>query len=113
MGNKQGKNGEVRTFSDEEVRQTKNSLINGVGGDALVTETDYTSEADGSPVKRRLTNTETEVMRRKSAVDEIISRMPEQQSMPQVSAYIPFILSDAIFCGHLVTDLDSIAGKSQ
>lgn len=37
-------------------------------------------------------------------------RMPEQPAVPQVSTFIPFILSDAIFCGHLVTDLDSIAG---
>jgi len=27
-----------------------------------------------------------------------------------VKPYIPQTLSDAIFCGHLVTDLDSIAG---
>jgi manganese-dependent inorganic pyrophosphatase len=36
--------------------------------------------------------------------------LPEQPSLPEVSTYIPFMLSDSIFCGHLVTDLDSIAG---
>jgi manganese-dependent inorganic pyrophosphatase len=37
--------------------------------------------------------------------------MPEQNKLPEVSAYIPSILSGAIFVGHLVTDLDSIAGS--
>lgn len=106
MGNQQG-----RTFDSEQALKTKNSLIKGVSGEGIVIDREYTAEADGSPVRRRLTNTETEVIRRKSAVDDIMSRMPEQPSMPQVSAYIPFMLADAIFCGHLVTDLDSIAGR--
>jgi hypothetical protein len=109
MGNQQGKND--APFDNEEARRTKNSLMNGVSSEGIIVDREYTTASDGSPVRRRLTSTETEVVRRKSAVDDIVSRMPEQPSMPQVSAYIPFMLADAIFCGHLVTDLDSIAGR--
>lgn len=76
MGNNHAKpNGE---YDVDEAKRTKTSLIKGVGTDGIVAERDYTEDSDGSPVKRRLTNPETEVMRRKSAVDDIVSRMPEQ-----------------------------------
>lgn len=41
---------------------------------------------------------------------EFISHLPEPTTIPKVNPYIPQLLSGAVFCGHLVTDLDSIAG---
>ena len=34
----------------------------------------------------------------------------DDKSIPEVDLYLPQSLKDVIFCGHLVTDLDSIAG---
>lgn len=71
-------------------------------------EEDGISDKD---VTMRLSIAETEVKRRESTVKTVLATMrPEQQELPSVQSYIPHILSDAIFCGHLVTDLDSIAG---
>lgn len=70
-------------------------------------------EEDGvaGDVQRRLSTAETEVRRRENTVKTMLSSLrPEQPDLPSVSSYIPQILSEAIFCGHLVTDLDSIAG---
>lgn len=39
-----------------------------------------------------------------------MSHLPAPEALPSVDFYVPQALGDAIFCGHLVTDLDSIAG---
>lgn len=70
----------------------------------------YSNAKDGTVISRRRTIIETEFDKRKIAAQEFISHLPEESDIPQVKAYIPATLSDAIFCGHLVTDLDSIAG---
>ena len=56
---------------------------------------------------RKRTVAEHEVLKRKDAAHEFISHL---ESGPEVRPYIPNLLENAIFCGHLVTDLDSIAG---
>jgi hypothetical protein len=59
----------------------------------------------------RMSTAEQEVKKRESTVKSVLATIrPEQEELPSVTSYIPQILSDAIFCGHLVTDLDSIAG---
>eukprot|EP00595_Chromulina_sp_UTEXLB2642_P000137 CAMPEP_0196762348 /NCGR_PEP_ID=MMETSP1095-20130614/1755_1 /TAXON_ID=96789 ORGANISM="Chromulina nebulosa, Strain UTEXLB2642" /NCGR_SAMPLE_ID=MMETSP1095 /ASSEMBLY_ACC=CAM_ASM_000446 /LENGTH=393 /DNA_ID=CAMNT_0042113015 /DNA_START=55 /DNA_END=1236 /DNA_ORIENTATION=+ len=62
-------------------------------------------------VTRKRTTVERELDKRKTSVHEFVSHLPKEDSLPDVSPYIPQTLSDAIFCGHLVTDLDSIAGS--
>ena len=56
---------------------------------------------------RNPTVPEIEVLKRKEAAHTLIEQLPPT---PSVAAYMPPFLSDAIFCGHLVTDMDSIAG---
>lgn len=58
-----------------------------------------------------MTRTESEIMMRQSTTRDIIESISDDtdSDLPSVSAYIPLVLSDAIFCGHLVTDMDSIA----
>jgi hypothetical protein len=59
----------------------------------------------------RLSTAETEVKKRERTVKSVLANLrPEHEELPSVTSYIPHILGDAIFCGHLVTDLDSIAG---
>ena len=54
---------------------------------------------------RKRTVTEYEVLKRKDSAHEAVSHLESK-----VQHYVPEILENAIFCGHLVTDLDSIAG---
>ena len=61
-------------------------------------------------IRRKRTVAEIEVLKRKSAAHEFISHLPAEPTLPDVEPYIPQLLSGAIFCGHLMTDLDSIAG---
>lgn len=68
----------------------------------------YTT-TDGEVVARKRTTVERESSKRRAAATEVVSHMPAVE-LPSVEAYIPQTLSGAIFCGHLVTDLDSIAG---
>jgi hypothetical protein len=68
----------------------------------------YTT-TDGEVVARKRTTVERESSKRRAAATEVVSHMPAIE-LPAVEAYIPQTLSGAIFCGHLVTDLDSIAG---
>lgn len=71
-------------------------------------------DEDGIAVKdatMRMSTAETEVLKREGTVKSVLSTLrPEHEELPSVTSYIPHILGDAIFCGHLVTDLDSIAG---
>jgi hypothetical protein len=71
------------------------------------TEEKQYTEADGMQITRKRTTIEKEVTSRQPAAHEFLSHIP---TLPPVQAYIPQTLSNAIFCGHLVTDLDSIAG---
>jgi len=65
---------------------------------------------DGSVhVDRQRTTVEKELYTHKVQAHEVVTHLP-QQELPTVQAYIPQALSGALFCGHLVTDLDSIAG---
>jgi inorganic pyrophosphatase/exopolyphosphatase len=53
------------------------------------------------------TTVEREADKRREKAHEYVSHLPAEFS---VKEYMPSQLSGAIFCGHLVTDLDSIAG---
>ena len=74
-------------------------------------EKQYTETEEGVKISRKRTTVEKEFSKRKVAAHEFVSHLPEQSQLPTVEAYIPQTLSGAIFCGHLVTDLDSIAGS--
>ena len=96
-------------------KNTRESLIGGspIARGSLMRQA--SKDEDGITAKddvtMRLSTAETEVRRRESTVKSVLANMrPDHQELPSVSSYIPHILGDAIFCGHLVTDLDSIAG---
>eukprot|EP00596_Hydrurales_sp_CCMP1899_P007111 CAMPEP_0119042480 /NCGR_PEP_ID=MMETSP1177-20130426/15385_1 /TAXON_ID=2985 /ORGANISM="Ochromonas sp, Strain CCMP1899" /LENGTH=385 /DNA_ID=CAMNT_0007009313 /DNA_START=222 /DNA_END=1382 /DNA_ORIENTATION=- len=73
-------------------------------------EKEYSVGSDGIKIIRKRTEAETQVYKRKIAAHEFISHLPETAEPPDANPYIPQLLYGAIFCGHLVTDLDSIAG---
>lgn len=58
-------------------------------------------------ISRKKTTIEREAHKRKDVAQEYISHLPLEITLED---YIPSALAGAIFCGHLVTDLDSIAG---
>lgn len=60
-------------------------------------------------VARKRTTVEKEVKKHREQAHELVAHLPVND-LPTVQAYIPSTLAGAIFCGHLVTDLDSIAG---
>lgn len=85
---------------------SKLSTLRSSGSSSSLEEKAYT-ETDGLELRRRRTAIETDVRTFKNAAHKIVSQV---DSLPPVAHYVPHFLSDAIFCGHLVTDLDSIAG---
>lgn len=75
-------------------------------------DTPYT-EIDGVNIYRKKTVVEAESCKRRDEAHEYVERLPHHASAPlkRVKKYMPQLLSGAIFCGHLVTDMDSIAGS--
>ena len=73
-----------------------------VGGDAG----EYT-ENEHFHITRKQTTIERDAFLRKEKAQEYVRQLPAEISLKE---YMPSQLSGALFCGHLVTDLDSIAG---
>eukprot|EP00956_Cyclotella_meneghiniana_P004200 scaffold5163_cov49-Cyclotella_meneghiniana.AAC.1 len=66
---------------------------------------------DEDAVYRHRTNVETVVLDRERAAHEIAESLPKTESdVPRVDLFLPEALKDAVFVGHLVTDLDSVSG---
>lgn len=62
-------------------------------------------------MSRKLTEVEEQVISHEKEAEKIVDALPkDDSSIPEVDLYMPQSLKDVIFCGHLVTDLDSIAG---
>lgn len=59
---------------------------------------------------RKRTTVEREIEKHKGAAHEVVLTQFPESNLPEAVPYIPQALAGAIFCGHLVTDLDSIAG---
>jgi hypothetical protein len=65
----------------------------------------------GGEISRKFTEVEEQVISHEKEAEKIVDALPkDESSVPEVDLYMPQSLSDVIFCGHLVTDLDSIAG---
>ena len=68
------------------------------------------AEGIGSIVRKR-TEVEEQVIAKEIDAEKIVDALPsEESSVPKVDLFLPEILKDAVFVGHLVTDLDSVAG---
>jgi hypothetical protein len=72
-------------------------------------EAEY-SESEGFSISRKRTTIERESLKRKQAAQEYVNQLPPEITT-SIKEYLPSQLSGALFCGHLVTDLDSIAGS--
>eukprot|EP00600_Ochromonadales_sp_CCMP1393_P004790 CAMPEP_0174963242 /NCGR_PEP_ID=MMETSP0004_2-20121128/5221_1 /TAXON_ID=420556 /ORGANISM="Ochromonas sp., Strain CCMP1393" /LENGTH=409 /DNA_ID=CAMNT_0016211845 /DNA_START=165 /DNA_END=1391 /DNA_ORIENTATION=- len=72
---------------------------------------DYMETVDGVQISIRRTIVEKESDLRKDAAIDTVSHLSSAPLLStQVDKYMPHQLANAIFCGHLVTDMDSIAG---
>lgn len=66
---------------------------------------------DDSGIIRKRTLIENVVLEREAAAHEIAKALPKTVTeIPKVELFMPEALKDAIFVGHLVTDLDSVGG---
>ncbi len=77
---------------------------------SLTEEKEY-MEVDGVKISRKRTIIEKDTEKRKEAAHEYVTHLPATSELPEVKKYMPRFLNGAIFCGHLVTDMDSIAGS--
>lgn len=105
-----GKNlSKFESDTPEDIRSKRISLITGVSEFEIQNERAY---QENDIISYRNSVVEKEVSKRRESARELISNIPapESKSLPSVSNYIPAILGDSIFVGHVVTDLDSIAG---
>lgn len=68
-----------------------------------------TAEGVGNIVRRR-TEVEEQVIAKEQEAELIVDSLPKESSIPKVALFLPEILKDSLFVGHLVTDLDSVAG---
>lgn len=60
---------------------------------------------------RNLNEIEKHVISQSQTVSKIVGALPKDTSeIPEVELYLPDVLKGAYFVGHLVTDLDSVAG---
>ena len=97
----------MSSIAQEKVRR---GLARGASSFDLASAFKQYDEGDQDHLMRNPTVPEIEVLKRKEAVASLMEHMPSITETPSVAAYMPPFLNDAIFCGHLVTDMDSIAG---
>ena len=64
-----------------------------------------------SGVVRKRTEVENQVISHEKEAENIVEALPKDEKViPKVELFLPEILKNAVFVGHLVTDLDSVAG---
>jgi len=73
-------------------------------------EKQYTETSDGIDISRKRTVIEKETEMRRNAAEKAVRTLSPETTLLSVEDYMPQLLSGALFCGHLVTDMDSIAG---
>jgi len=67
---------------------------------------------DDGNIVRKNTVIEEEVMKNVQNAELIVDALPkDSNSTPKVELFLPEMLKDAVFVGHVVTDLDSVAGS--
>jgi hypothetical protein len=75
----------------------------------LVVDKDHRFDEDNHEHLRRLTVLEHTVMKNSGVAEKVLAALPPEP--PSVTMYLPGQLKGAVFVGHVVTDLDSIAGS--
>jgi hypothetical protein len=70
-----------------------------------------TKQYNDDGVLRQRTQVEVDVLAREHAAHELAIALPKEiTTVPKIDLFIPDALKDAVFVGHLVTDLDSVGG---
>jgi len=64
----------------------------------------------GDGIVRHRTEVEQQVIDHERQADEIVHLLKDTKDLPQIDLFLPQILRGAVFVGHLVTDMDSVAG---
>lgn len=71
----------------------------------------YNEDNDGDIIARKHTPIEEQVLKNVFNAENIVQSLPKTDNdIPAVDLFLPEMLKDALFVGHLVTDLDSVAG---
>jgi len=66
---------------------------------------------DESGVIRKNTEVEKQVISHERSAERIVESLPaDDTTIPTVELFLPEMLKNAVFVGHIVTDLDSVAG---
>ena len=77
----------------------------------LVGENNTKRYDDEHGIVRKRTEIENFVLEREAAAHELAEGLPKEVTkIPRIKLFIPEALKDAIFVGHVVTDLDSVGG---
>lgn len=95
-----------------EKRKRSNSESKAGGAEALRLKVGENGKRyDENGLVRKRTEIEEQVIAKESVAEHIVDALPEDsKSVPEVELWLPELLSDSVFVGHLVTDLDSVAG---
>eukprot|EP00934_Nitzschia_sp_Nitz4_P008372 Nitzschia sp. Nitz4//scaffold118_size93875//87089//88387//NITZ4_004803-RA/size93875-processed-gene-0.47-mRNA-1//1//CDS//3329533769//8362//frame0 len=84
----------------------------GGGAEALRLQAGNGKVYDAGVVRQR-TELEKQVLSHEHQAEEIIHSLPQETdgvSIPHVDLFLPDVLKNSVFVGHIVTDLDSVAG---
>jgi manganese-dependent inorganic pyrophosphatase len=66
---------------------------------------------ESGTIIRKRTEVERQVLDHEAQADEIVHALPkDDRALPIVDLFLPDVLKSAVFVGHIVTDLDSVAG---
>lgn len=71
----------------------------------------YNQDNGDDIIARKHTPVEEQVLKNVKTAEQIVEALPaDDTEVPKVDLFLPEVLKDATFLGHLVTDLDSVAG---
>jgi manganese-dependent inorganic pyrophosphatase len=84
----------------------------GGGAEALRLQKGKDGKQYDDTIVRQRTEVERQVLSHEQQADVIVHSLPSQDDdvVPSVDLFLPDVLKNAVFVGHVVTDLDSVAG---
>jgi manganese-dependent inorganic pyrophosphatase len=84
----------------------------GGGAEALRLQKGKDGKQYDDGLVRQRTEVEIQVLSREKQADVIVHSLPSQEdnAVPAIDLFLPDVLKNAVFVGHIVTDLDSVAG---
>jgi hypothetical protein len=103
----------MTTPNDSEEHVSKRSRISPskAGAAEALRRAEGDGVIDDSGIVRKRTEVEEQVISHEQEAENIVDALPSDENVvPKVDLFLPEIIKDAVFVGHLVTDLDSVAG---